>query len=106
MNTSAEVFEKLHELFQASEASDENAVFQFDISGDGGGQWSVIVDQGRCEVVRGPHSSPTVTFTMATEDHVALANGALNPQMAFVMGKIKVSGDLSAAMRFGQLFRT
>lgn len=106
MNTSAEVFDKLPELFQALDAGAENTVFQFDITGEGGGQWYVSVTDGRCEVAKGQHPSPSVTFTMATDDHVALANGDLNPQMAFVLGKIKVAGDLGAAMRFGQLFRT
>lgn len=106
MTTSAEVFEKLPERFQASEAIGQDAVFQFDIRGEGGGQWFVHIKDGQCQVETGLHSDPSVTFTMASEDHVALATGSLNPQMAFVLGKIKVAGDLSAAMRFGQLFRT
>jgi acyl-CoA dehydrogenase len=36
---------------------------------------------------------------MDAQDLVALANGELNAMSAFMQGKIKVSGDMSLAMR-------
>ncbi|MDO8526862.1 MAG: SCP2 sterol-binding domain-containing protein, partial [Deltaproteobacteria bacterium] len=37
------------------------------------------------------------------EDFVKLANGALNPQMAFLGGKLKVKGDMGLALKLGQI---
>ncbi len=44
----------------------------------------------------------SVTLNLLTL--LAIAEGDLNPQVAFVQGKIKVSGDTSLALRLNSLF--
>jgi putative sterol carrier protein len=36
-------------------------------------------------------------------DFLAIVNGKLNPQMAFMSGKLKVQGDMGLAMKLQQL---
>ena len=43
----------------------------------------------------------TVKVTMA--DFMEIASGKQNPQMAFMMGKLKVEGDMSVAMQLGTI---
>ena len=43
----------------------------------------------------------TVKVTMA--DFLDIAAGKTNPQMAFMMGKLKIEGDMSVAMQLGKV---
>ena len=52
----------------------------------------------------GAHASPHITLTMAASDYLDLVNGKLNPQMAFMSGKLKIAGDMGLAMKMAQLF--
>lgn len=45
------------------------------------------------------------TISMTRDNLEKLMAGKLNPISAFAMGKIKVFGDVSIAMRLGQLLR-
>jgi putative sterol carrier protein len=44
-----------------------------------------------------------VTLSMSMDDLQKMLTGGLNPQMAFMSGKLKVSGDMSVAMKLAQL---
>ena len=44
------------------------------------------------------------TIIISLEDFGKLANGQLNPMMAFMGGKMKVEGDKSVAMKLSGLF--
>ncbi|MZR12081.1 sterol carrier protein [Maritimibacter sp. DP07] len=45
------------------------------------------------------------TIRMTEANLVKLLSGKLNPMTAFAMGKIKVSGDMSVAMKLSQLMK-
>ena len=44
-----------------------------------------------------------VTLAMSMDDLQEMLTGGLNPQMAFMSGKLKVSGDMSVAMKLAQI---
>jgi putative sterol carrier protein len=92
--TLAGIFEGIPKAFQADKAAGLNVVFQFDISGDMGGTWHVIIKDGTCQVAEGAHASPTTTIKMADEDFVNLITGKLNAMSAFTGGKLRIEGDL------------
>jgi hypothetical protein len=46
-------------------------------------------------------ASPQTVLMLKAEDAQRLATGELNPQVAFMSGVIKVSGDMALAMQFG-----
>ena len=46
----------------------------------------------------------TCTFRVAASDYLDMVNGKLNPQMAFMSGKLKIAGDMGLAMKMQQLF--
>jgi putative sterol carrier protein len=100
----ADVFKEMEGKFKADKAAGINATFQFDITGDGGGQWNAVIDNGEATFNEGAADSPTVTITALDDDWVRIVNGQLNPQMAFMTGKIKVKGDLGLATKLGTLF--
>ena len=99
-----EIFSKMPEVFNPSAAGGMDAVFQFEITGEGGGNWSVIVKDGACEIKEGTHESPSVTLTMSGETWVGMVNKEINGMQAFMSGQLKASGDIMLAQRIEQLF--
>lgn len=80
-----------------------NAVIVFQLAGDDGGEWALDCTQAPAAIRAGGAENPRVTLMMAAPDFVAMMEGQLNPQKAFLTGKLKVKGDMSAALKLGQL---
>ena len=103
--TVAKIFDKICGAFQADKAAGVDVIFQFDISGDGGGSWHVMVKEGTCEVAEGSHASPTTTIKMAGDDFVKLITGELNAMSAFTSGKLRIEGDLMKSQLIEKIFK-
>ncbi|MDQ1336163.1 MAG: Short-chain dehydrogenase, partial [Thermodesulfobacteriota bacterium] len=103
--TVAGIFEGIPKAFQVDKAAGVDVVFQFDISGDKGGVWHVIIKSGTCEVAEGAHGSPTTTIKMADDDFVNLITGKLNAMSAFTGGKLRIEGDLMKSQLIEKLFK-
>lgn len=103
--TVKEIFDAMPKSFQKDAARGMNAVFQFDITGDGGGKWYAAITNGDLAISEGAHASPGVTLTMAAQDYINMTQGKLNPQLAFMTGKIKIKGDLNLAMKMQTIFK-
>jgi putative sterol carrier protein len=107
MKSVAEFFEKFEK--RAAENTDAatapNAVYQFNITGDGGGQYNLDLKKGKTGdfVGQGTHDSPGATITVSAEDWLGMINGTLNPMQAFMSGKIKIDGDMTLAMSLQQV---
>jgi len=99
-----EVFTKMPEVFNPSAAQGLDVVFQFDITGEGEGNWNVTVKDATCQVKEGTHDTPTVTLTMSSETWLGIVNKTLNGMQAFMSGQLKVSGDIMLSQRIEQLF--
>ncbi len=100
----AEIFAQMSEAFLAEKAGDLRATYQFNLSGEGGGDWAVVIADGDCDVLEGNADKPDVTIGMAADDYVKMAAGELQPIVAFMQGKIKLQGDPNLAMRIQELF--
>lgn len=100
----AKLFQAMPGVFDAAKAGDMNATVQFELTGEGGGQWYVIVANGTCETNEGKVEAPTATIKMDADDYAALVAGELNAMEAFMQQKIRVEGDLSTVMKFQTLF--
>ncbi len=80
-----------------------NAVYQFNISGPGGGQWSVDCTRPGGAVSAGQATAARCTVNCTDADFLSIVNGKLNPQMAFMSGKLKIQGDMGLAMKLQQI---
>ena len=99
-----DIFDKMPGVFDADAAQDLSAVFQFEITGDDGGTWNIVVKDGTCEVTEGSHDNPTVTLTMSAETWLGMINKEINGMQAFMGGQLKAAGDIMLAQRVEQLF--
>lgn len=99
-----EVFDTMPKRFNANAAKGMNAVFQFDITGEGGGNWNVAIQQGTCQVQEGKAASPTVTFSLSSDTWLGMVNKQINGMQAFMTGKLKLSGDIMLAQKMQDLF--
>ena len=80
-----------------------NAIYQFNISGPGGGAWSVDCTQPGGKIHAGTAASPKCTVAAVDSDFLAIVNGKLNAQMAFMSGKIRIQGDMGLALKLQQI---
>ena len=97
------VFSAMTSEFDPDSVGDMNAVLQFDISGDDGGQWVVKIANKQIEVKEGTADNATTTLSMFDKDFLNMVNGDLNPVSAFMQGLIKIEGDMSVAMQLQNL---
>lgn len=103
--TLQETFAAMPRYVRGDAIADLTAVFQFDLTGDEGGQWYATVKDGALTVSEGSHAAPNLTVTMPAQDYLDLITGKLNGQWAFMSGKLKVKGDLTLAMKLVSLFK-
>ena len=103
--TPQEIFDAMPGQLDENAAKNMNAPIQFNLSGDNGGQWYVTIKDGKAEVSKGTAPSANMTMSMAANDYVDMTTGKLNGQMAFMSGKLKISGDMGLAMKMQTLFR-
>ncbi len=103
--TPQQIFAEMPKNFNADAAKGMNAVIQFKLSGDNGGDWHAVVKDGGCAVTEGTHASPNMTLTMTSQDYCDMIMGKLNGQMAFMSGKLKIAGDMGLAMKMQTLFK-
>ena len=101
--TCGEIFEQMQTRFQAAEAGDWETTIQFLIDGDGGGEWTIEIGEGRCQVRDGKAEEVKATVSTSAETWIGCVTGEVNPQMAFMTGKIKVAGDMALAMKLGSV---
>lgn len=99
-----EYLDTLEQRFVPSAAAGVDAVFQWELAGEGGDVFHAHVRDGHIEVKRGPHAQPTVALVMDAADYVRVVNGELDGTWAFTSGKGKVKGSLTAAMKMRSLF--
>ena len=81
-----------------------DVVIQYNIEGDEGGDWYVVIKDQACTVFEGVHASPTLSLRMTDKNWIAMCKGELNGISAFMSGKLKVKGDLMLAQSLPELF--
>ena len=96
-------FDTLSERFNYDEAKGLSASFQFELSGDDGGTYCVVVSDGDMTIESG-RTDPTFTLKMKAEDYLKMAHGKLNGAMAFMTGKMKISGNRALAQKMKVIF--
>jgi putative sterol carrier protein len=96
-----EFFESLESRVDASKTAGMNNSYLFDI--EGAGKWKVDVKDGNVNVTEGGDDADAV-ISASEETFDKLTSGEQNPTSAYMTGKLKVKGDMGAAMKLQKLF--
>jgi putative sterol carrier protein len=78
-------------------------VFHFDIDGPEGGQFTIEVKDGAVVVSDGLSGDARCTVRASDENFVNLARGELNPMMAILTGKVKISNQ-GEMLKYAKIF--
>jgi NAD(P)-dependent dehydrogenase (short-subunit alcohol dehydrogenase family)/acyl dehydratase/putative sterol carrier protein len=98
------IFEAMPNAFVTQAAAGVDVIFQFTITGSGGGDWYSVIKDGTCTVEAGVHETPGCTLKIADDDFLSMMNGVLPPMQAYTSGKLIISGDIMKSQLIEKLF--
>ncbi len=102
--TIREFMARIPEYFVPEKAKGVDAVTQFHLTGEGGGDWIVTIKDQQCTVAEGVATNPKLVVTADSQDIMKIMGGKMDPMRAFMQGKIRFIGDMSLAMKLANLF--
>jgi len=99
MPTATEISKMLVDNVKPEKIEGLDAVIQFDLSGDDGGQFYLNIEDGNVTAIEGKHDNPRMTMKASADDWYKVMKGEMNGMQAFMSGKLKVTGDMGLAMK-------
>jgi putative sterol carrier protein len=101
MGSVQEFFDGLPERVSAERIAGVNNTYVFEI--EGAGAWTVAIADGALTVAEGANEGD-VTISASEENFEKIVAGEQNPTTAYMTGKLKIKGDMGAAMKLQKLF--
>lgn len=86
-------------------AKEVNAIYYFNISGDGGGEWTVDLTADPPAVSDGKAGDPQCSITVAHEDFMEMLKDPQVGMQLYFQGKLTVEGDPTLAMKLQEVFQ-
>ena len=96
-----EFFDSLESRADASKLAGMSNSYLFDIEGEG--KWVVNVADGAISVSEG-EGAADATIETSGETFDKIVSGEQNPTTAYMTGKLKIKGDMGAALKLQKLF--
>ena len=104
-STVKEVFDNMTSAFVPEAAAGVDVIFQFNIDGDGGGDWVIRIKDSTCEVEAGTQKA-TCTLKMKSSDFMDMMNGKLPAMKAYTSGKLIIEGDIMKSQLIEKVFKS
>lgn len=101
----SDLIEMIPGAFMPEKAGGVSAVVLFQVSGEGGGDWTMRIENGSCAVNEGKADSYDLKLEGDAQDALDVFAGKLDPMKAYMQGKIHLSGNMLLAMRIFGLFQ-
>jgi hypothetical protein len=102
----AAFFDQLPLRFRSERAQGiPKVLYRFNITGEGGGVWEVLIQDGRCTIRRGVSAEQAdVTVTTNVQTFLDVVSGKMLAEQAYMSGQLLVDGDLFLAQRIADFF--
>jgi putative sterol carrier protein len=94
----------LKQRFCSDAARELCITYQFELEGDSGGVFGLMVDSGRLELTQAAVAQPDVILRISASDLFGVLSGRENPDLLFMAERLRVDGDLSLALKLRKLF--
>ncbi len=91
--------------FRGEAAKDLHAVYQFEISGAESFTAHLQIKDNQCLFHEGPADKPDVIIKSPADVWMAVSEGKIDGQTAFMSGKYRVEGDLTLLIKMKDLFQ-
>jgi putative sterol carrier protein len=101
--TSSEFIHSLPARVNPDAIANMQTVFHFDVEGEGGGQYTVVLNDGKMEVSPGLIGDSKCLVKTNNDNFMAVINGTLNPLMAIMMGKLKINNQ-GEMLKYAKIF--
>ena len=103
--TYAEFFAQIKGKFMEADVSDisEHLAYQFNITGEAHGIFYVEVKEGKLYVEPYEYFDRDAMFIGSAQTFLKIAEGKLDPVLAFTLQKLKVEGNLDKALKLKEL---
>ena len=101
--TVEDIFATMESRLRPEAVEGVTATLGYRITGDGGGEWTVCVENGTAKVIE-EIADPAVTSIISAEDLIAVTLGKLDGATALTSGRLKVDGDIGLLTRSTRFF--
>lgn len=85
---------------------DDNDIYQFDVLGKKKENWVFDLKNKPISLYKGKSEEAVCTIQMSEPHILALMSGKMDATTAFMQGKLKIKGDINAAIKFGKVLAT
>ncbi|MEE2837177.1 MAG: SCP2 sterol-binding domain-containing protein [Myxococcota bacterium] len=102
MTTPKDVFEGRITQTVQNLPGNEDVIYQFRIEGEAGCDY--VVDLNDNSVTPGTTDNPGATILVSDTDFIDMVEGRVAGPNLFMMGKLRVEGNIALAMKLGQIF--
>ena len=91
--------------FMPEKAAGVDAIIQYHLTGEEGGDWVINIKDGVCKVSEGIAENPKMTLTADGREFGDILLGKMDGMAAFMQGKLILKGDLNLAMKLTSFFK-
>ena len=99
------LMERMQAAFIPENSAGYDVTIQVALQGEGGGDWVVTISNQRCTVTKGTIANPTLKMSGDVQTVLDVFTGKQDGTRAYMQGKLRLTGDMSLAMRLTNLFK-
>ena len=100
----AEIMRDIPNHFNPEAAKGVEVAIQCIFIGEQASNWTLEIEDQVCTVTEGKTDDPDITIKADGEVGVKILMGQMDPMRAFMLGKVKVNGDLGLGMKLVKMF--
>ena len=99
-----EMMKEIPKYFNPIKVAGVTGIVQSIFTGQQASNWVITIKNETCQVREDMAATPDLTIRADAEDGVKLLTGQLDAMCAYMLGKIKVTGDLALGMKLINFF--